>query len=117
MNLRTYQKCLLLALNLTVAQSADSASVTAPSEKPTQPTTVSPPTGGTTTPKLTLPGDTKIPSGGSKITYVGPTANITELANHIQVQAKSLTSLVTVASGLALTNPVTISVAYLSPSP
>ena len=54
------------------------------------------------------------PSGENKITYTGPTTNITEVANHIQAQAKSLTSFVTVAPGLALTQPVTISIAYLS---
>jgi hypothetical protein len=39
---------------------------------------------------------------------VGPTDNITKVARAIQAQAKSLTTLVTVASGLALTQPVTI---------
>ena len=79
-----------------------------------------PETGGTTTlghttptPGHPLSGTTTNP-GGSKITYVGPTPDLTVVANAIQVQAKSLESLVTVAPGLALARPVTISIAYLS---
>jgi hypothetical protein len=65
-------------------------------------------------PKTTVPLS-NVSSAGSKITYVGPTANITDVANHVQVQAKSLTSLVTVDPGLVLTRPITISIAYISP--
>jgi hypothetical protein len=43
--------------------------------------------------------------------YVGPTSDITKVANAIQVKAKSLTMLVTVNPGLALSKPVTISIA------
>ena len=43
--------------------------------------------------------------------YVGPTDNLTKVANAIQVRHKSLTTLVVVAPGLALTQPVTISIA------
>jgi hypothetical protein len=47
---------------------------------------------------------------------VGPTDNITKVANAIQVLAKSLTTLVVVMPGLALTQPVTISIGYYSPA-
>jgi hypothetical protein len=45
--------------------------------------------------------------------YAGPTDNITKVANALQLKAKSLTIQVTVAPGLALTQPVTISIAYV----
>jgi hypothetical protein len=47
---------------------------------------------------------------------VGPTDNITKVANAIQVRAKGLTTLVVVMPGLALTQPVTISIGYYSPA-
>ena len=43
--------------------------------------------------------------------YVGPTDNLTKVANAIEVRHKSLTTLVVVAPALALTQPVTISIA------
>jgi hypothetical protein len=55
-------------------------------------------------------------SGGSRSGYVGPTANITAVANGLGVQAKSLNTLVTVTPGLTLTKPVTITVAYFTPA-
>jgi len=48
--------------------------------------------------------------------YVGPTENITKVANALTVRAKSLTTLVKVLPGLALTKPVTIIVDYSSPA-
>lgn len=48
--------------------------------------------------------------------YVGPTDNITTVANALIWYHKSLTTLVTAKSGLNLTRPVTISIAYLSPA-
>jgi len=52
-----------------------------------------------------------------KVGWIGPTDNITKVANAIQVQAKSLNTFVSISPGLALSKPVTISVAYLSPRP
>jgi hypothetical protein len=49
--------------------------------------------------------------------YVGPTQNITAVANALTWNHKSLTILITITRGLALTHPVTISIAYLSPVP
>ena len=61
------------------------------------------------------------PSGSGQFAppplYVGPTQNITKVANALQVKARSLTTQVTVAPGLALTQAVTISIAYISPVP
>jgi len=48
--------------------------------------------------------------------HVGPTPNITAVANALTVRAKSLTTLVKVLPGLALTKPVTITVNYSSPA-
>jgi hypothetical protein len=47
---------------------------------------------------------------------VGPTPNITAVANALAQYHKSLTTLITVKPGLVLTQPVTISIAYLSPA-
>jgi hypothetical protein len=95
----------------TCAATANAATVTIPATAAPAPTSAQP------SPKAAAPLFPSVPSAGNKITYAGPTANITEVANHIQVQAKSLTSLVTVATGLALTQPVTISIGYLSAWP
>ena len=46
--------------------------------------------------------------------YVGPTQDITAVANAMIWNHKSLTTLITIKPGLALTHPVTISIAYLS---
>jgi hypothetical protein len=48
--------------------------------------------------------------------YVGPTENITKVANALTVRAKSLTTQVKVLPGLVLTKPVTITVNYSSPA-
>jgi hypothetical protein len=95
---------LMSAVGLLLTQSANSAPPTSPI------------IGEAATARPVPPGGTNVP-GGNKITYVGPTPDLTAVANAIQVQAKSLTSLVTVGSGLALARPVTISIAYLSAWP
>ena len=77
-----------LILIATCAATANAATVTIPA------TAAPAPTSGQPSPKGTAPLVPGVPSGGSKITYAGPTANITEVANHIQIQAKSLTSLI-----------------------
>lgn len=91
-------------VGLLLTQSANSAPPTSPI------------IGEAATARPVPPGGTNVP-GGNKITYVGPTPDLTAVANAIQVQAKSLESLVTVAPGLALSRPVTISIAYLSAWP
>lgn len=48
--------------------------------------------------------------------HVGPTENISKVAAALTVRAKSLTALVKVLPGLALTKPVTIIVDYSSPA-
>ena len=98
-----------LILIVTCAATANAATVTIPATAAPAPTTEQP------SPEATAPLIPAVSSGGNKINYVGPTADITEVANHIHVQAKSLNSLVAVDPGLALTQPVTISIAYLSP--
>ena len=76
---------LMSAVGLLLTQSANSAPPTSPIIG--EAATASPaPLGGTNVP------------GGNKILYVGPTPDLTAVANAIQVQAKSLTSLVTVGS-------------------
>jgi hypothetical protein len=47
-------------------------------------------------------------------TYVGPTADITAVANAISSSHKSLEIVVTVKPGLALTGPVTISIRFMN---
>ena len=102
-----------LSVNLisiaTCAATANAADVTIPATAAPSPNAEQP------SAKAAAPLLPSLASPENKIAYVGPTANITEVANHIEVQAKSLNSLVTVAPGLALTKPVTISIAYLSP--
>ncbi len=95
---------LMSAVGLLLTQSANSAPPTSPI------------IGEAATARPVPPGGTNVP-GGNKILYVGPTPDLTAVANAIQVQAKSLESLVTVAPGLALARPVTISIAYLSAWP
>ncbi len=48
--------------------------------------------------------------------HVGPTENISKVANALTVRAKSLTTVVKVLPGLVLTKPVTITVNYSSPA-
>jgi len=49
-------------------------------------------------------------------TYTGPTPNITAVANAIGLRSKSLTTLLTVRAGLALSKPVGITIDYSSPA-
>jgi len=56
--------------------------------------------------KVPAPSGMASPSG-----FVGATDNITRVGRAIQVRAKSLTMLVTVAAGVSVTQPVTISIA------
>lgn len=81
---------------------AYAARVVLESKTTVQRTKVTPPTTGTPT---------------TKAGWIGPTDNITKVANAIRVQAKSLTTFLSVSPGLALSKPVTISIAYLSPAP
>jgi|SRR5215469_2915622 len=61
---------------------------------------------------LPRPGPSGPPPFAPPPLYVGPTQNITKVANALQVKARSLTIQVTAAPGLALTQPVTISIAF-----
>lgn len=73
-------------------------------------------TGGTpsTSPKVMSPvTPLTIPPSSA---YVAPTQNLTAVANAMSWSHKSLTILIAIKPGLALTNPVTISIAYLSPA-
>jgi len=44
--------------------------------------------------------------------YVAPTANLTKLANALQLKSKSVTTVVSAPARLGLTNPVSITVGY-----
>lgn len=48
--------------------------------------------------------------------YTAPTANLTMVANALQLRHKSLTTLVTASPNLPLTQPVEISIGYYSPA-
>lgn len=50
------------------------------------------------------------------VKYVGPTPNITAVANAIALRAKSLITEVTFKPGIAVTKPVTITLEYVSPN-
>ena len=84
----------------------------------TQQTEVAPPT---TNPQKTPKAPTvTVPTTGTptvKGGWIAPTDNITKVANAIQIQAKSLNALISILPGLALSKPVTISIAYISPRP
>ncbi len=83
----------------------------------TQQTEVAPPT---TNPQKTPKAPTvTVPTTGTptvKGGWIAPTDNITKVANAIQIQAKSLNALISILPGLALSKPVTISIAYISSS-
>jgi hypothetical protein len=98
----------------------------APGGVPTFPPTTRPTIPSTTRPSIPPPpgGTSPGPQGGlggvmaplpttvaPQPVYVGPTDNLTKVANAIHVSARSLTTAVTVAPGLTLTQPVTISIA------
>ncbi|MGZ8422377.1 MAG: hypothetical protein ACXWV7_05520 [Nitrospira sp.] len=48
--------------------------------------------------------------------YTAPTANLTAVANSLGLKRKSLTTVITTGPGLILTQPVEISIAYISPA-
>lgn len=48
--------------------------------------------------------------------YQAPTPNLTKIANAIAIKAKSVTTMVSVPPGLAITEPVEISVGFYSPA-
>lgn len=48
--------------------------------------------------------------------YQGPTDNITKVANAVQIRSKSLTTVVEINRGLAVTQPVELSIGYYSPA-
>jgi len=73
-----------------------------------------------TAPTVTPPAATKAGNLGSttlpgKQLLVGPTPDLTAVANAISMKAKSLTIIVSVNAGLKLTSPVTISIGYDGP--
>lgn len=65
-------------------------------------------------PLRTTPGR---PGRSNKNAIAAPTPDLSLVASNLEVQEKSLNTLVTVAPGLTLTKPVTISIAYVSPFP
>jgi hypothetical protein len=77
----------------------------------------SPTTNAQTKPKVATVTPLATGTPTVKVEWIGPTDNITKVANAIQVQAKSLNTFVSISPGLALSKPVTISIAYLSPRP
>ena len=118
------------------------ATVTTPLKPGSQPATAAPSTSTQTAPKITSPAGQYIPcnpavatmgtqtptTGGTSVvgpiattatmgpTYVGPTPNITAVANAIGLRAKSLTAQITFKSGLVLAKPVMIMIDYSSPA-
>jgi hypothetical protein len=57
------------------------------------------------------------PTATAPLQLVGPTENITKVINSLRLQHKSLTIIITTAPGLQLTQPVEISILYISPAP
>jgi len=55
------------------------------------------------------------PSVTAPLQYVGPTDNLTKVINALSRKHKSLTTIITAAPGLQLTQPVEISVGFYSP--
>jgi hypothetical protein len=55
------------------------------------------------------------PSVTAPLQYVGPTDNLTKVINALSLKHKSLTTIITAAAGLQLTQPVEISVGFYSP--
>jgi hypothetical protein len=99
----------LIALSFTTVHSA---TVTLPPKTGSQPSTAAPPAKTQAVPKVPTPGLTPPRNAGMAPGpgIIGPTDNITKVANAIQVKAKSLTTLVVVAPGQAITQPVTIAI-------
>ncbi len=118
MKQHSYNGVLATALAIGFVATAGAATLNMPTKTGSQPANAAPQSTGTqSASKVTLPGVTgPRPTGSAPGPLnVGPTDNITKVANAIQVRAKSLTTLVTFAPGLALTQPVTISIGYYTP--
>ncbi len=85
-----------------------------------QPGLVQPPTtqAGGAAPKVLVPGTTGLRPGtlAPLDRYTAPTANLTKIANALQLRHKSLSMLISAPPGLAVTNPVNIKVTYNSAS-
>ena len=78
----------------------------------------SPPPMATTSPKILTPG-VVAPLDGKLAPldrYQAPTANLTMVANGLQLKNKSLTTLVVAAPNLPVSQPVEISIGYYSPA-
>ena len=133
---------LLIASSVVTAHAATPIAI--PPKTVPQPAVVAPPAANTqAAPKITVPTNQFIPCNPSVATtgtqtptttggiaavgglavnatqgpnYVGPTANITAVANAISVRAKSLTTVITIKPGLVLTKPVMIIIDYSSPA-
>jgi hypothetical protein len=56
------------------------------------------------------------PSATVPLQLVGPTDNLTKVINALRLKHKSLTIVITTTPGLSLTQPVEISIAYISPA-
>jgi hypothetical protein len=56
-------------------------------------------------------------TGTAPLQLVGPTENLTKVINSLRLKHKSLTTIITTAPGLQLTQPVQISILYISPAP
>ncbi len=115
MNLRIC-KVLIVALLTASATGVGAATVGIPPKIGSQPASAAPPA-TQTAPKVTMPGVTGPQPTGKSIQpvpqgLVGPTQNITAVANSIRVQYKSLTVFITTNPGLPLTQPVTISIRF-----
>ena len=103
----------LLALGSTGKLGAtDQASQTVP------PSQAGSPGGGVQERGLPLaPGQMVQPNASAPLMrYAAPTANLTAVANALSMKRKSLTTVITTAPGLLLTQPVEISIAYISPA-
>lgn len=86
----------------------------------TQPGTFTPsqsPSLGQPAPKVFVPGVTgpTIGTFAPPLRFTAPTENLTKVANAVQLRTKSLSTVVAVPPGLALTNPVNVRVTYKSP--
>ncbi len=135
-------KYFLVSAIVSWAAIGGAATVTTPKKAGSQPATAAPSTSAQTAPKITSPGTQLIPctaavatmgtqtptAGGNSIVgplptavsmgpnYVGPTADITAVANAFSLRAKSLTTLIAFKTGVTTTKPVAITVDYSSPA-
>jgi hypothetical protein len=123
------------------ATSVYAATVTPLPKTRSQPTTAAPATNTQTPPTINSSGTrfvpcaaavamtgNQVPAGGNSIVgplpttvsmgpnYVGPTPDITAVANAFSLQAKSLTTLIAFKTGVTTTKPVAITVDYSSPA-